>query len=113
MPRGAYGIFNILYEICVLCERRAVKMPSMKRWLFNILAGAPLIMCVATTELWVRSYWYWDKLDSAWPAHGAGIASCHGSIVVNVKWRDDVSELPVTGWSTQEPMMWSFVSGVE
>lgn len=39
----------------------------MKRWIFNIFAGLSLLLCMATVVLWIRSYWYTDKLDlGAW-----------------------------------------------
>src|SRR5208282_6528048 len=32
-------------------------MKRLRRWLFNVLAGVSLLLCVATVAMWVRSYW--------------------------------------------------------
>jgi hypothetical protein len=34
----------------------------VKRWVFNLLAGVSLVLCVGTAALWVRAYWSWDTL---------------------------------------------------
>jgi hypothetical protein len=38
----------------------------MKRWLFNIAAGASLLLCVASAILWVRSYRQADWVYHYW-----------------------------------------------
>ncbi|MCX5658802.1 MAG: hypothetical protein NTW19_03660 [Planctomycetota bacterium] len=35
-------------------------MGLVKRWIFNLAAGASLVVCLAITILWVRSYWRSD-----------------------------------------------------
>src|SRR5688572_20615078 len=32
----------------------------MRRWLFRILTGTSLLLCVAIIALWIRSYGVWD-----------------------------------------------------
>ena len=35
----------------------------MRRWLFNIVAGASLVLCVAFGGLWVRSLGHFERVD--------------------------------------------------
>ncbi len=54
------------------------------RWLFNLLAGLSLLLCIAVTALCVRSHWIkegfgWDDTRSYY--HHYGILSDHGSLV--------------------------------
>ena len=37
----------------------------MKRRVFNVLAGVSLVLCVATTGMWVRTYWREDQFQTA------------------------------------------------
>ena len=34
----------------------------MKKWVFNFMVGASLVLCVAMAGMWVRSFWYEDDL---------------------------------------------------
>ena len=61
--------------------------------------------------LWSRSFRQWDKFILRWPAHGTGIASASGMIVLNVKLTNDVTELPKAGWSSSQPGLWDFGNG--
>ena len=38
-------------------------MKRFRRWLFNVLAGLSLLLCVATAVLWVRSYGHSDFIE--------------------------------------------------
>lgn len=60
--------------------------------------------------LWSRSFQQWDKFIVGWPAHGMGIASASGMIVLNVK-LTNVTDLPKTGWSSSQPHLWDFGNG--
>jgi hypothetical protein len=43
-------------------------MRRLVRWVFNCLAAASLLLCLATAVLWVRSYWVRDDFDAVRPA---------------------------------------------
>jgi hypothetical protein len=83
----------------------------MWRRVLNIVAASAFVGCVMVALLWTRSFREWDKLIVPWPAHGMGIASESGVIVVNVKLTNDVADLPKTGWSSSQPGMWDFGNG--
>jgi hypothetical protein len=38
-------------------------MKRLRRWLFNVLAGLSLLLCVAAAAFWVRSHWRWDEVS--------------------------------------------------
>jgi hypothetical protein len=38
----------------------------VRRLAFNVIAGASLLLCIATALLWVRSYFAGDKLTCTW-----------------------------------------------
>src|SRR5207244_6444262 len=40
-----------------------VSLPTIRRWLFPIVADLSLILFVATLALWVRSYWSADYVE--------------------------------------------------
>jgi hypothetical protein len=42
-------------------------MRRLLRWTFNTLAAASLLLCVATTVLWVRSHWVFDEFIAERP----------------------------------------------
>jgi hypothetical protein len=59
----------------------------LKRWLFNIAAGASLLLCVASVVMWVRSG---DIVDAyvAYDDHGVGrgITSMRGQLIYSKVW---------------------------
>ena len=53
----------------------------MKPCLFNIFAAVSLLLCFATTVLWVRSYWVEDYLDiSLGTSHQVSLVAYKGQI---------------------------------
>jgi hypothetical protein len=44
------------------CAKRGI-LPPVRRWPFIILSVLSLVLCVATTALWLRSYWTFDHYD--------------------------------------------------
>jgi hypothetical protein len=83
----------------------------MSRTLLYLAGMCGFLTCIAVGVLWARSFRVWDKLVVRWPAHGAGIASAHGMIVLNVKLTDEKSDLPATGWSSSQPDLWEIGKG--
>jgi hypothetical protein len=66
IPAIKAGLTDRLCEIevlIVLTDSRFGTIPSVKRRLFNVLAGVSLVMCVATVTLWVRSYYRSDRAE--------------------------------------------------
>jgi 4-amino-4-deoxy-L-arabinose transferase-like glycosyltransferase len=53
----------------------------MKRRLFNILAAASIVLCVATAVLWVRSNWYDDRIGYTRESWQWTLHSVHGHLV--------------------------------
>jgi hypothetical protein len=76
----------------------------------NILSGASLLLCFASTGLWVRSYWVADRLtqDSVDPY--TIVASASAIRVCRQDWFIDHGTAPRSGrWlrSTEQPRSWS------
>ena len=63
----------------------------MKRSAFTILSASSLLLCVAITSMWVRSYWYRDGILLR---NNIGFASDRGSIW----WRYDLVVQANVGW---------------
>jgi hypothetical protein len=76
---------------------------KVKRAVLILLVGLSLLCCAGTAVLWVRSYRWWDTYVSSRPAHGLGIRSAGGRIVINLKRTDRVHELPELGFSARRP----------
>lgn len=53
----------------------------MKTRPFTIMSVVSLLMFVAVTVLWVRSYWWWDSLTSRFGQHNLILGSASGDIV--------------------------------
>jgi hypothetical protein len=81
-------------------------MPAVKRRVFNLLVAASLVLCVAATLLWRRSYRQWDTIIVSKPAQGVGLLSGDGRIAINVRWTRSARELPHRGWSEAAPRRW-------
>ena len=65
-------------------------MRRVRRFFFNFLSAASLVLCVATVVLWVRSYWAADVIAYCWTEgnggelrHG-GVESSRGRVWVGV-----------------------------
>ncbi len=57
----------------------------MKRRLFNLAAAVSLVMCVAMTAMWVRSYWIGDDIGMNTPAGNRYfVRTGAGQLVVDV-----------------------------
>jgi hypothetical protein len=83
----------------------------MSRRILNLFTVIAFVGSLSLAMLWFRSLREWDKLIVRWPMHGVGVASASGMIVLNVKLTDDVTELPVCGWSSSPPGLWDFGNG--
>jgi hypothetical protein len=70
-----------------------------RQWLLNVAAVASLLLCAAFALLWSRSYERWDRFVSRRPAHGVGLQSSEGHVVVNVRRTDVANDFPPSGWS--------------
>ena len=69
----------------------------MKRWAFNLLAGASLALAVLTAGLWVRSYWAEDIL--IYNMQGASLAFSNPRGQLAVALYDSTHPAAVRGWS--------------
>jgi hypothetical protein len=72
------------------------------RFVLNAATTVSLVLCIATTVLWVRSYWYWDGYAAYWwdgvadhPFVATTIAE-RGSLYLAVEWGWE--EYPERGW---------------
>jgi hypothetical protein len=73
---------------------------TVKRHVFNVLAGVSLVLCVATVALWVRSHWIADflSLTTHTADHGFteyGSSSIAGSL--HLVWMHSLAEPPLFG----------------
>jgi hypothetical protein len=50
----------------------------MRRWLWNLAAGASLLLFVAAAAMWVGSYWFYDEAGFSIGRHLIGFHSAHG-----------------------------------
>lgn len=75
----------------------------MGRKLLNFVVLMALMASVAVGVFWVRSYRVRDRLVVPWPGEGAGVASAHGAIILNVRLTNEISYLPRSGWTSGEP----------
>ncbi|MBC8105395.1 MAG: hypothetical protein H7Z14_02300 [Anaerolineae bacterium] len=73
--------------------------------LLNLATVIALLLCVALIVLWWRSYRRWDKLVSAWPAEGVGIASANGRAIVNIRWTRIANDSLATGFKSDAPQI--------
>jgi predicted RNA-binding Zn-ribbon protein involved in translation (DUF1610 family) len=71
----------------------------MKRRLFNVLAVISLLMCVATSSMWIRSYWWEDLWRVPSPFVYSSVYSCQGHVAAS--WVSLPSRFPSNTRSSQ------------
>jgi hypothetical protein len=59
-------------------------MLAMKRRLFNILSGVSLLLCIATTVLWPRSFWRYDSISWNTASSTADLISVRGHVAAGL-----------------------------
>ena len=66
----------------------------MRRNLFNVAAWVSLVLCLAITAVWVRSYWRADSIGRIGQARCPGIISMPGSLSFDITRADPGNERP-------------------
>src|SRR5215204_6420216 len=84
---------------------------KLRSRLLNLATLIALLLCVALSVLWWRSYRSWDKLVSRWPAEGVGIASASGRVILNIRWTRIANDTLVTGFRSDKPQTSITISG--
>src|SRR5580658_4754539 len=80
-------------------RKRLGTISSVKRRLFNVLAGVSLVLCVATAAIWIRSYWTENEFGgeyspkTAW-RRGGSVSSDIGSVEAEWWLRQETTSLP-------------------
>lgn len=81
-------------------------MKRLGRWLLNLAAGVSLLLCLATTALWIRSYFATD-----WATWRGGtvvrldinVIASRGDLVVNGVWLSTPVDRMIWRLSSQRP----------
>ena len=80
------------------------RMPVVKRWSFNVLAGLSLLAFIAITALWIRSYFAADIVESTTTFCAVGCG--RGRLVFERVWaqgRASFSAVPPLTWHSRPP----------
>jgi hypothetical protein len=72
----------------------------MNRRLFNFITLVSLLMCLAATVLWVRSYWSSDSIIREGPAETL-VGSESGQLVLNRSYPGEAGRATAPGWRFQ------------
>jgi len=77
-------------EVGIIHRRRTVwYVPAMARVLLTVATAVSLVLCVATTAAWVRSYWVKDSFNCLDTGAGRGTRRRHLSGVLGPLHRRD------------------------